>query len=99
MRREHWEQRSPRRSGLAWESLGQDLCCQGLLLQELGLGRLHLLAREIVNAQARDDGPLAARAGHREGVHQPCDDSKGLITDDPGAKNGASSSRMFGKQK
>ena len=50
--------------------LAEDAEGHGLLLAELGLGGLHLLLREVADGKILDNGPLAARAGHGERIHE-----------------------------
>ena len=50
----------------------EDLQRHGLLLDELGLGGLHLLAREVIDGEALDDSPLTVGASDGEGVNQTC---------------------------
>lgn len=58
--------------------LAKDAEGHGLLLEELSLSGLHLLVGEITCGEVFDDGPLAAGAGHGEGIHETISDAIGV---------------------
>ena len=63
-----------------WRLLAENAERHGLLLHQLSLSGLHLLSREITDGQILYNGPLATRARHREGVHEPISHAIGIAS-------------------